>query len=799
MDTRTERGKAIIGIAMAAVMVVALMAMVPTVSASPAEAEHTVQATQLNSTTIYVGEILNITGLEYANGTNVQFRQTADPHHTFTISVTDVGTSTSNDDYAKKEITDADVSGYTGEYTVTWANSAGTHTSTVYIQKPTLAIKIKDEKGIKEITSTTKETNITICADTNMPGGFKVKINRKNPSGYIYKQKVDLSELISGKIIDTSGWKTGEHELWITPIEEECWGISSDEAPCEHVTFKLFKKEITIEVDKPEPSKEEEVKVTVTAPPYTNFMFQATHSEDVWITSGESNPLHLSPGEKRCLGLSVGPQGNGTFNSTTNENGVCKFVLYFTDEKKYTLRAWFNKSDLSALPTDKWTEADPDEKDDVDVDVGKISVDITFPGLERATAVIGSDVTIRVEAGAGDDVDIVIDDILEFNDESLEDGVAEVEWKTEGKTVGSYTIKVYINCDELTSADLNTNVKEKIKDLDADATTTIRLIEPGVTAEQPRNEVADGDHWIVKGTATGVDEVDIVIIGPKGLTTDELGIDNGLDITTATVTANEFEEEILIPEGSDAGIYTAIVLIPGRDGKYANTVAGEGEFKDALECRNYDVPDFVSALSTSAATTRLVGKNKDQLISIISDASWGVVGSDDDYATLTFKVSSPYISIEKPIPSVGSGEPLVINITTNREDDVAVTVTSPDCPDLPGYTDYVKDGKVSFTINTTGVVGTCTIHAEDEDGNIDEATVEISTAAPTPTPTEVTPTPTATATPTATIPPTTTPTATPTATATPAPTPTPPAPGFEAVFAIAGLLTIAYLVLRRRR
>ncbi|MCW3132898.1 MAG: PGF-CTERM sorting domain-containing protein [Methanophagales archaeon] len=53
------------------------------------------------------------------------------------------------------------------------------------------------------------------------------------------------------------------------------------------------------------------------------------------------------------------------------------------------------------------------------------------------------------------------------------------------------------------------------------------------------------------------------------------------------------------------------------------------------------------------------------------------------------------------------------------------------------------------------------IKADDGDGHTDEATVEIVTAIPTPTP--VTPTPTAT------------------------PSPTPP-PGFEAVFAIAGLL-----------
>ena len=53
-----------------------------------------------------------------------------------------------------------------------------------------------------------------------------------------------------------------------------------------------------------------------------------------------------------------------------------------------------------------------------------------------------------------------------------------------------------------------------------------------------------------------------------------------------------------------------------------------------------------------------------------------------------------------------------------------------------------------------------------------------------------TPTPTVTVTPTPTIPPTVAP---------PTPTPTPEEPGFGAVFAIAGLLAVAYLVLRRKR
>ena len=60
-----------------------------------------------------------------------------------------------------------------------------------------------------------------------------------------------------------------------------------------------------------------------------------------------------------------------------------------------------------------------------------------------------------------------------------------------------------------------------------------------------------------------------------------------------------------------------------------------------------------------------------------------------------------------------------------------------------------------------------------------------------------TPTPTAAPTAEPTAKPTTPPA--PTAEPTPTPTPTPEPPGFEAVFAITGLLAIAYLVLRRKR
>ncbi len=527
----------IAGVTIAVIIVASMLTvMVPMVSASPAGAEHKVPATQLDGKTIYVGEILNITNLEYAARDSVSFRQTADPHHTFTISVTDVGTpATNDDDYARKEITDADVSGYTGEYEVTWADSTGTHTSTVYIQKPTLAIKIKDEKGIKEITSTTKGTNITICADTNMPGDFEVKINRKNPSGYIYKQKVNLSELISGKIIDTSGWKTGEHELWIETVPELSYGL---DMKSDTVTIRIYEEEISIEAEKTEPFTYEKVKITVRAPPYTLFNFSTNYPENVIMTSAEDNPLNLSIGEETNMTNLSNPKiikynGRYGFNATTDESGEYAFVVKFTDDRTYTFKVWFGY--------DSYDDATGKHRAKVDIDVSEAKITFDVP----ATVVRGETLTIRGTAPEAKWVVIAVDDkVIEGGEHvTVTNGEFEVDWDTSNYVTGTHMIEGFIELKGYKAGD-------SVKGISSDGHTSIRIISKGLTAEQPRNVVALGDDYTIKGTATGVDYVDIIIIGPKGCTgtpnlndTDE-SLRNGLYYKRGSVTDNEFEEDI---------------------------------------------------------------------------------------------------------------------------------------------------------------------------------------------------------------------------------------------------------------
>ena len=128
-----------------------------------------------------------------------------------------------------------------------------------------------------------------------------------------------------------------------------------------------------------------------------------------------------------------------------------------------------------------------------------------------------------------------------------------------------------------------------------------------------------------------------------------------------------------------------------------------------------------------------------------------------------------------------------INLTWVNDSAATLPIVTPTPTALParrggGAKDSDRDGHSDWYEKRMGT-----------DPNDPNSYPDAPTPTPTPTP-EVTPTPTVEVTPT----PTEVPPVVATLTPTPEPTPT-PTPGFEAVFAIAGMLAIAYLVLRKRR
>ena len=789
MDTRTERGKAIVGLAMAAVMVVALMAMVP-MSAG----------TRTNTGAITQGDVVYLG--EHDLNVSVVLGADSGTFYGIADSTADGGLLT----VADAKSWNVPATAKLGPYNKT--SREGT-IADIIVDEPEITAKVFIEGTTDSIVgkSIPVGTNLTIRVEPNFGGIMKrnngddsqVKIKLDEPGGGEYEysqlinataQEIDVgptaaeNDVVWDKL-DTSDWKTGTWKVKIVSDKATCNEVDVSSSEYE---FTVRSKELSIEAEKEEVGKGEDMVLTVKGNPKSWYYFGVTDvgsDSTKWPKIKETDDVKALSLCKLYAWIKTGSDGVADVKIDTKH----------ADDRTYTIKVYEDPQNSSGVlqPTSDfdWDSNIIKSKDDAEVDVEVTEAEVTFDMPTKA--VIGETVTIKGTISAGDMVDILIDD--EYTDAVDDDGdnidvdennEFEADWDTDGYMPGSYTIKVYI--DKNGTKDVKPDVD------DEDGSITIRLIKQGLTAEQPRNVVAEGDDYELTGTATGPDKVDYVLIGPKGSRTGDVSdIKGGLLIDSISVKDNEFsEDDITMEEGLDTGQWIALVLIPGDDGYYGNhPEIKAGNLKELFDGDPGDLT--------------LKGKDQQAIVDIIERYTVGEAGSGDLLVPLSFKVESGYVDLN-PVATVRVGEPLNISGTTNREPGTSITISTFSGPmDLPAAIVEVEwptadEGVFNATIDTTDAVpGTYTLEADDGDGNTDTVTVEIVAAAPTPTPTEVTPTPTATATPTATIPPTTTPTATPTATATPTPTSSPTPPGFEAVFAIAGLLAIAYLVLRRRK
>ena len=564
------------------------------------------------------------------------------------------------------------------------------------VEEPKMRVKIRDEKG-KEIESTTIGKNITVDLETNLFDDDVVKLKVKDQDGLVCTYFSDTIKNVNGKTISTVGWRTGTYELWVETVEDKARGLDIESA---RYTITLRKPEIEIESEMELPPVGEEVVFTVIAPPYAFFNFSASHPEDVVMAAKGNNPLNLSEGEEVRM-----DEVGGAFNATTDYEGLYNFVVYFTEGRIYTFRVWYDAPTYEAA----W------HRDQIDIEVGEITTAVTVP--DTSVVVVGEDVTIRGISPAGDCVDIYIDGFLWFDDEPLIDGEFEVILDTCGMVVGSHDVHVYVDCpfsiwdeDELPEG------------IEEDGSKELRLVSPGLLAKQRRNVVAVGDDYIVEGMATGVDEVDVVLIGPNGFTAVPLGVENGLEFLSTSVSeGNAFNEDICIPDDADFGEYKVGVFTPGRDGVYGTTWCGEGELLDAILAEyGIEVED-------------LVGKNQTQLLDMITAATIDKVGSDDLAEILNFTTELPYVRFSD-VRDVPVGEPLKVNGVTNRVPGTTITINStieyltPHPHLIPAKVKWPSPnyGVFNVTINTTDAKsGTYTLIADDGEGNINITTVEI--------------------------------------------------------------------------
>jgi parallel beta-helix repeat protein len=235
-----------------------------------------------------------------------------------------------------------------------------------------------------------------------------------------------------------------------------------------------------------------------------------------------------------------------------------------------------------------------------------------------AKVIVGEKVNIEGAIPVGQKVDVVIRDTEVVATDERVDEYKEfsVEWDTSEYLIGSYIIEGYIDFMVGMPKDLSS-----YEGVDPDGNATIRIIPPGLDATQPRDVVAEGDGYYFEGTATGVNAVDYVLVGPKGWKTGHAAnVLGGIVKGAASVNDSEFSEDETMTEGLDLGVWVAVVLHPGRDGTYHKTGEGGGSL-------------------TLAALGVTDGKTQTQILEIVEDAIT-MAGSDDLMVILAFKVDS---------------------------------------------------------------------------------------------------------------------------------------------------------------
>ena len=562
-------------------------------------------------------------------------------------------------------------------------------------------IELMDPDGV-ELTSIDGQAlnDTTIVGTTmfvsDMPAGPTIKAPP-------YADALDLTDL-----------DMGEYKVKFKLDKATCnmLDVSSPE-----YTFTVRREEVMIEAVEDEVGEGEDIVLTVGGNPKTYYYLTVT---GVDVTA---------PPEIKAVGNVKARSGNAVISAAapnlaawvqTGDDGIAEVKIATTgaDDRTYTIHVYETTAVLNpdavgrpTYATDAVVAASAltTDDDDIDIKVEKAKVTFDMP----ASVVIGEEVPIKGAVSAGDKVDIVIEDAnIVFDGVSIdEDKEFEVDWDTDRLTPGTYRIDVYIDYHD-NPADPD---PDDYKCIDEDGSTAIRLVEPGLTAEQPRNVTAEDDDYEIEGIATGVDEVDIVLIGPEGYPPDDpgLGVANGLEITSTSVYYdNKFEEDIWMKEGLDLGTWKAMVFSPGRDGTYGDLGLGAGELDR--------IP-----------TAWFAGKNQDQIVEMLKYHTVDVAGSDDLRETFTFKVESASVTLN-PIASVGVGEPLKISGVTNREPETMIIISTFAGPvELPAARAEVEwptpDGGVfNATIDTTDAVpATYTLEADDEDGPTDTAIVEI--------------------------------------------------------------------------
>jgi PGF-CTERM protein len=798
MKTRSK-GKAIISIAMAVIMLasVALVLALPlpdsdynglTYEITPNAAR--VDTSNASSATVIIGQ-----NLDFGVGAkNLPVK--GDP--TTSTTAGEVFSTSSSGKF------DTSVLSVTGTYYLDPEGGSSTVTPTkcravISASRPVmnLDLRVKD----KSVTTITQGTDLEIYFVNNLGDKDMVTLQIIDPDGNQIKSTVTpiqkfskinvktISDSYALTGVDTTDWKVGAYTFLIKTDKEADVGkgarglvASSDVEP-----LTIIKSEVAIEADKTTVAEEERVRLTVTG--VTDHVVEIRSSD--WGTAPD---LHtIFPG-----GIDDNPTSgtSAPFTTKIDADGMRKFAVKFQDTGSYTITV----VDTSVTPT---------LRDTVDITVLEKVATFDIPSL----VMLGEKLTIEGTVNTGDWVAVAFDDVVPpgFNKLTIDSNnefskninTGQDSESTRLKAPGSIRLKAFINLNVAGGTDITTMDPEPLDD----GSTAILLSTGALNANISTDAVATGDDFKVEGTLQGPREVEILTVSPKGMSgkgmraTPAINSPGGdpytgctYDRTSVSETDYSFTKKLDVRDTADTGTYLVVVLSSGIDGEYGD---------------NQGAPLPVAlANKYGDMSTKTQSQVESMLVALTSEA-----GSDDLIWMGGIKVATPMVLLD-PITSVRAGELLSVTGKSNRKAGYVIVVTAkgPLGVELEPVTVAVAaDGTFEATFDTTNApVGEYTVKADDGDGHTDDAKVLITVAAEIVEGVEKVVTTVeeaaaaaaeelkkkvdeeAAAAAAAEVERLAKEAAEAAAEATPEP------PGFEAIFAIAGLLAVAYLVHRRK-
>ncbi len=575
METN-RKGKAIIGILMAAIMVVSVFAATMPMAVATSDGTNFNTIAGSGTQKVLIGQNLQFTG--YGEDVTISRIVSGDVENVYTADnnhrIYNVNWPT------------------TGAFYVNYDAATKLGAARISVEKPGIPLKLKE--GTKEVASIAEGTPLKVyTGGINLYDNDRVDLVIIGPDGRIktdttnnqYFTDISVNELkYYGEKLITNGWEIGEYTFQVKSKPANACGLDVSSAV---KLLRILKGEISIDAEPTSTIELDTVTVTVTG----------VAEDKIRV---EADPC---AGAKFIDGVEDTPTGGCSFEDIVDLDRIRKYVIKFNDTGTYTIRVTVQSGPRAG------------DYDTVDITVSEKGVVFDLP----SAVVIGEKLDIKGIANTGTYVDVFVADVLyaRLQDLVIEaDGTFSKEIRTTdvGMTVPVLvTLKTWLDCAKRPG--------ESPPTTSADGSAAILVLKTHLDATISNTTVAPGDSFEVFGNASS-DYVEIVLISPDG--GNGTGMD-GLYCTTIysvptfcnSTNSYNYYKKLKVDSDADNGNYTIIVLNPGRDNTYGDS---EYTYIDSILDLDGDGPE-PGVMNVSSRT-------QEEIATIISDMIFAT-GSDD--------------------------------------------------------------------------------------------------------------------------------------------------------------------------